>query len=495
MGPAAGVSQAGPLRSYVARSAGVCLAGLLLNQAAGQLGGAALARWLPGTSTYGLVALLLQLVNLAALGVGLGLDNALVYDLATGRPQAWRSFVAARNGMLVLAALPAGLCLWLAPWVAALYHQPALVLALRLAGLVLFAQAALNAAVALQTGLRRFATQMRLMVAATALAALARLLVLPAVLDGASVGLVALAGGAGLGAVALAGLRLGHGLRVSGAEARGWVRELPRLFRYGWPLWAGNLLKSFQQTCLVLVAGGVSLAAAGFVANDVALIGWAFIVTWAFRLVAVPLIAGAATAAQRRARTTLCFRLNHLLLFPTVAALALWPRAIVTLVYGARYAGGAGILPLLVLGVYGSSVGRLATDALAASNRTPASLPIMVVSSLPLLLLAPLALAHGIAWLALLYCGAWLASAAYAYALLARLGIGGQPWAAFGEPLLPTAVAAPLALWATHGGGPLAALAAACALVGLSVLVYRRTAEGEEGVAGAKALGTPAAAG
>ena len=100
--------------------------------------------------------------------------------------------------MGVLAALPAGHCLWLAPWVAALYHQPALMPALRLAGLVLFAQAALNAAVAL--GLRCFATQMRPMVAATALA---RLLVLPAVLDGASVGLVALVGGAGLGAVAL----------------------------------------------------------------------------------------------------------------------------------------------------------------------------------------------------------------------------------------------------------------------------------------------------
>jgi O-antigen/teichoic acid export membrane protein len=256
------------------------------------------------------------------------------------------------------------------------------------------------------------------------------------------------------------------------------VRELPRLFRYGWPLWAGNLLKAFQQPYLALLAGGIGATAAGLVSNDVTLLGWPFLVTWAFRLVAVPLVAAGRSPEERRARIGTCFRQNHLALFPVVALFCLWARPVVVAVYGARYAGAAGLLPLLALGVYGSSVGRLATDALAAVDRTRDSVPIMVISSAPLLLLGPLAAGRGLPVLGALYCLGWLASAAYAWRLLRRHRLCPDLRAAVLEPLLPTVCALPLGLWGTHGGGPLALAAALLVLAGLTAVVYRAEASG-----------------
>lgn len=456
------------------RSAAVCLGGLLLNQAAGQAGAALLARRIPDPALYGTLSLLLQILNAATLAVGLGLNNALVYDIATRRPGAGRSFAAARNGTLALAALPVALCLLVAPFVATAYREPGLATALRLGSLFLFAQAAMNAAGAAQAGLRRFGVQTGLMVAATTLAVAGRLAAVPLVLRGASLGWVAMAGTGGVAAVAGLGLALGARAIPRGPDRPGdWLTEVPRMLRYGWPLWAGNLLKAFQQPYLVLVAGAVSVTAAGYVANDVALIGWAFLVTWAFRMVAVPLIAAGGGPGERRARATLCFRLNHLALFPVVAALCLWPHQIVTAVYGARYAAAAPLLPLLALGVYGSSIGRLTTDTLAGSNQTRASLPIMLISSLPLLLAAPIALAHGTLWLGGLYCLGWLASGAYACLLLPRLGLGVHFRQAFVEPFLPTLCAAPLALWASRAGGALLPAAALIVFAALTFAVYQ----------------------
>jgi O-antigen/teichoic acid export membrane protein len=477
----------GGVRAYVARSAAVCMAGLLLNQALGQAAGALLARIVPDPRLYGELSLLLQYLSLAALGLGLGLDSALVYDLATGRPESGRSYAAAVRGMVLLAALPALVCTAAAPLLGRADHVRGFAPAVALGCATLFAQAALNASTAAQSGLRRFGAQMGLMVAATALAGAGRLLAVPLVARGASPGVVALAGAVGITAAAVGGARMASRLRLpggasgvgtgrSGRADSGWTAELPRMLRYGWPLWAGNLLKAFQQPYLVLVAGGIGVTAAGLVSNDVALIGWAFLVTWAFRLVAVPLVASAGSGPERRARVALCFRLNHLVLFPIVALLIFWARPIVVAVYGARYAQAASLLPLLVLGVYGSSVGRLATDALAAVDRSRESVPIMLISSLPFLVGAPLAAAQGTAWLGALYCAGWLASGAYAYVLLGRIGLAVDPRAAFAEPLLPTACALPLALWGAHAGGPLgpAALAAAALLLAaLTWAVYR----------------------
>lgn len=181
-------AEAKALRNYVTRSAAVCMCGLLLNQTIGQTGGAILARWIPDPALYGTLSLLLQVLNMAALAVGLGLDNALVYDIATGRTGVGRSYASARNGMLVLAALPVGLCILAAPWIAHAYHETGLATALQIGALVLFGQAALNVVTAVQSGLRRFGTQMTLMVAATALVAALRLASVPAALNGASLG-------------------------------------------------------------------------------------------------------------------------------------------------------------------------------------------------------------------------------------------------------------------------------------------------------------------
>ncbi len=470
------------LRAYVMRSAAVCMAGLVANQAIGQLGGALIARRLASPVLYGELSLLLQLVSMAALGVGLGLDGALVYDVATGRPNMAGSLAATRNGMLALAALPVLLCVAAAPLAAAGYGIPGLAGALRIGALALFPQAALNAATALQSGLRRFSGQMALTVAATTLMVGGRLLAVPLLLRGASPGWVALGGGAGIAIVAAVGLALGARLVPGGRKGRpggpsaGWAGEIPRMLRYGWPLWAGNLLKSFQQSYLVVVAGALGPAAAGFVANDVALIGWPFLVTWAFRLVAVPLVAAASDPAERRARASLCFRLNHLALFPVVAALCLWPHDLLAAIYGGRLAAAAGALPLLAVGVYGSSVGRLATDALAGANRTRSSLPIMLVSSLPLLAGAPFAASRGILWLGALYAVGWLASGAYALVLLQRVGLGVHVVPAFIEPAAPTALAVPLAVWAGRGGGVWAGAAAALVFAAGTLWVYRRDA-------------------
>ena len=473
---------AGDVRAYTARSAAVCMAGLVCNQALLQAGGAALARIVPNPHLYGELSLLLQYLNLGALGLGLGLDSALVYDLATGRAGGARCYAAAWRGMVALAALPALLCLLAAPWVGRAYGVAGFGTAVAMGGLALLPQAGLNAAVAAQSGLRRFGAQMALMVSATALACAGRIAAVPAVSRGGSLGLIALGGGAGLALAAAAGLVLGGRLRLapdSAAAARRWLAEVPRMLRYGWPLWAGNLLKAFQQPYLALVAGAVGVTAAGLISNDVTLIGWPFLVTWAFRLVALPLIAAGSSLAQRRARLGLCFRLNHLVLFPMVALLGFWARPLVVAVYGPRYAAGAVLLPLLALGVYGSSVGRLATDALAAVDRTRQSVPIMLLSSVPLLLLAPLAAGRGFLWLGALYCGGWLVSGAYAYILLGRVGLGPDVRGAFVEPLLPTLGALPLALWGRYAGGPLGAVATGAGialLVALSAAVYRADA-------------------
>lgn len=438
------------------------MAGLACNQAIGQLGGAILARSVPDARLYGELSLLLQYINLAALGIGLGLDSAVVYDIATGRPEASRTFVAAARGMVLGAAAPALLAFLVAPLVGRAFGVPGFALAVGLGCVSLFAQAALNAAVAVQSGLRRFGSQMGLLVAAAALGGAGRIAALGwAARGGAALGVVALAGGAGVGVVGAAGLR-----------------ELPRMLRYGWPLWAGNLLKAFQQPYLALLAGGIGATAAGLVSNDVTLLGWPFLVTWAFRLVAVPLVAAGRSPEERRARIGTCFRQNHLALFPVVALFCLWARPVVVAVYGARYAGAAGLLPLLALGVYGSSVGRLATDALAAVDRTRDSVPIMVISSAPLLLLGPLAAGRGLPVLGALYCLGWLASAAYAWRLLRRHRLCPDLRAAVLEPLLPTVCALPLGLWGTHGGGPLALAAALLVLAGLTAVVYRAEASG-----------------
>ena len=105
-----------------------------------------------------------------------------------------------------------------------------------------------------------------------------------------------------------------------------------------------------------------------------------------------------------------------------------------------------------------------------------ASVPIVLTSSLPLLLGGPLALAHGGAWLAALYCIGWLLSGAYAYRLLARVGLGVDPRVGFLEPLLPTLAAGCAAAWAggLRGAGAWGGYAlAACLLIGLSLAVYR----------------------
>ncbi len=457
------------------------MAGLACNQAIGQLAGAVLARSVPGPRLYGELSLLLQYLNLAALGLGLGLDSAVVYDIATGRPEAGRTFAAAARGMVLGAAAPALLAFLAAPLVGRAFGVPGFATAVAIGSASLFAQAAVNAAVAVESGLRRFASQMGLLVAATALGGAGRIAALGwAARGGAALGLVALVGGAGVALVGAAGLLLGGRLLGPGApgDGRPWIRDVPRMLRYGWPLWAGNLLKAFQQPYLALLAGGIGATAAGLVSNDVTLLGWPFLVTWAFRLVAVPLVAAGRTPQQRRARIGTCFRQNHLALFPVVALLCLWARPVVVAVYGARYAGAAGLLPLLALGVYGSSVGRLATDALAAVDRTRESVPIMVISSAPLLLLGPLAAGRGLPVLGALYCLGWLASAAYAWRLLRRHRLCPDLRAAVLEPLLPTVCALPLALWAGHGGGPVALAAALVVLAGLSAAVYRGEAPG-----------------
>lgn len=474
-GPAAatGIADPAALRRYVTRSAAICVIGLLCNQVSRQLAIALLARRLPNPATYGALSILLQLITLMALGLGLGINNALVYDIATGRSHAARSFAAARASIIILAALPVGLCLAAAPLVGALYHQPQLAGALRLACLLLFAQGALNAAGAVQSGLRRFSVQTALMVGATTLAAIGWLAAVPLVRHGASLGWIPLAGGCGVALVAGVGLWLGaRALPGPAGPPASWLRELPRMLRYGWPLWAGNLLKAFQQSYLVLVAGAAGVTAAGDMANDVALIGWPFLVTWAFRMVTVPIIA-AGRPEERATRATLCFRLNHLALFPLVALLCFWPHQLVTLVYGARYASAAPLLPLLALGVYGSSIGRLGTDVLAGSNQTRASLPIMIISSVPLLLGAPFALTHGARWLGALYCGGWLASGGYAYLTLRRLDVGVGFRHGFVEPLLPTLCALPCALAATHWHSVPLAAAAGVILLGVTALVFR----------------------
>ena len=463
------------LRRYVLRNVSLVMPGLFVNQAAITVGGAILARWVADPRTFGELSLALQFLSLAGLLIGVGLPSALVYDLATERRNAATAYGIAQRGAF-LGALALAVCLWLAaPVLGRLYGAPDLPLAIDLGSIGLLASAPLNVTSGALTGMRRFGLQVGLMILATALTWILRLLPLPFVHGPAAVAWAVGGGCAGTVGGALVSLWWVHRLGLRAAPRRRGVDgpEASLMLRYGVPIWLANVLKSFQGAYLTMVVGTVSVAAAGGMSNVVVITGVITLVTWAFRAIAVPFIAAGRERPARRQRGMLCFRLNHFALYPVTAAFVLYPAVLMTAVFGPAYASTAAYLPLMALGVYVSGVARLGSDMLAADGYSRGSLAVMVLSAVTVAIGAPLAARGGGVAESAVFLGGWVLSALHTLWLLHRRELGLHAWFVFLEPLLPTLAAIPFALAAQRLGGAAGWAADTAAIAVLAVLTWR----------------------
>lgn len=449
------------------------MGGLALNQAVTTLATALIAHILPTARLFGVLSLTQQALSMTGLLLTLGLNSSLVYDLATGHPEAGRSFTLAWRGQLLWAVLLAGAVALFSPVAGELYREPALSSGLVITIPSLVTGTLLTTVLAVLAGQRRFTAQSILMLAGTGASMLGQLVVAWTIPAGPHIaGLIVDGGAAGN---LLVGMAAAAALRREGAwdfNPAGTLRGLRRHLRYGVPLWLSNLAKSYQLGYLIMVVGTDRIAAAGFAQAAVNLVGYPQLVTWAFRILAIPFIAQVDTRAEREERAILCFRYNNYLLYPVCLVLLLWGEPLARALFGPRLAGAAQFLPGLTLGMFFSAVCRLVADVLAALDRSMGSLKVMLLPAVSLVILAPLLIAHGVLLGPDLYAAGWLLSAVYAWFLLRRHGVTVHLGRAFGAPLLPSLPLVTLSLIPSLSLGPTIGLWATA--LGLAALLAWR---------------------
>lgn len=472
-GPSGRSSATANPRSYLARSVAVVMGGLALNQAVTTLATALIAHILPTARLFGVLSLTQQALSMAGLFLTLGLNSSLVYDLATGHPDADRTFGLAWRGQLLWSVLLAAAVALAAPLVGTLYREPALASGLLMTSPSLVTGTLVTTVLAVLAGRRRFTAQSVVMLAATSATVLGQLVIAWTIPTGPHIaGLIVDGGAAGN---LLAGVGAAWALRHEGSwdfNPVGTLRGLRRHLRYGIPLWLSNVAKSYQLGYLVMVVGTDRIAAAGFAQAAVNLVGYPQLVTWALRIVTIPFIAQVNGRAEREERAVLCFRYNNYLLYPVCLVLLVWGAPLSRALFGDRLAGAAQFLPGLTVGMFFSAVCRLAADVLAALDRSMGSLKVMLLPAVSLVTLAPLLVPRGVLLGPDLYAAGWVLSAVYAWLLLRRHGVTIHLGPGFGAPLLPS-----LPLLALAPLPPLPAAATGglwAAALGLGVLVAWR---------------------
>lgn len=431
------------------------LGGLVIMQVMQVLLGALLVRVFPSADAFGRFNLVQQVIGLAGLLLGLGIDTALVVHLSRERsgPGAHRKFSTAYRfnfwyGLALMIALAA-----VAPAIARLYAAPDLVPDLRAAAPTLMASSLLAPAQAALMGWGQFGAQAltTIVYQVTNAAALAAGAVLApqaptrgAFLTAAAVGL-AVAGGA-LVLVARSG-------RFS-LSPLGPFPDLKPMAAYGVPYWVGNLFKAYQQSFILMLTGLVSLAEVGYLANGWRLAGFVGVVTWGFMIVSLPFVSGAPDPAGQHRRTRMGMRYNHYLLFPVAAGLALYAPEVTTWAFGPAYAASARYLPLLSAGLLLSGVARLGAQCLAAVGRTRATAAILTLPGAVVLVGGPLLIPRAVAAGPWLFLGGWSAATCVSLALLHRYGLPPDWRQDFGRPAACTALAIGAALAGRALGGP-----------------------------------------
>lgn len=453
---------------YLVANVIVVFAALLINQIVQTAAAAVLTHIVANPARYGEINVLLQILGLVGIFLSLGLNSALTYTIATRRPEQDEVFwltlwVSVGFGALLALglALAAGV-------LATLYRIPPLAPAIVVMGLILVINSVANILTAVLAGNKVFRTQ-------------AVAMTCPVLASSAGMVL-----GAGVGQWAhhlLLGVALGQvggtalGVGAIGLLARPHLPALKRprwfhlrgLLRYGLPMWAGNIFKSFQQPFLVITMGLVSFSAAGFLTNSLKIAGFINNITWAFNIVVLPWLSEVQKApALIRLRATLAFRYNNYLIYSLSLLVILERHEIALAVFGPRFVHTAAYLLPVTAAVGFSSVSRLGGTLLAGIGQPRGNFWPMVAAGLvtlvgmPWLLfrLGPVASVYP-------YLGGWVLATALTFVFAAKDGLGLDYVDAFLRPLIPS-----LAMAACYGAeGALGVGAWGRALGAVAVLV------------------------
>lgn len=446
-------AQPGPGR-YLLTNAFIVFVGLLANQLIGTGGAAVLTRIVASPAEYGEINVLLQILGLVGIFLSLGLNSSLTHVIATGRTDhrdaywiALATGSAFGAGLAALLALSAGL-------LAHLYHLPMLAPAIMVMALVLIVNSATNVLMAVLAGHKLFRRQSvglvipvffsnAGMVTAIALAPAGRHVLVYAALGQVLGALIGLAG--------LARLARNHLPPLVRPIAWG---ELKPLLAYGFPMWAGNIAKSFQQPFLIIMLGIVSLSDAGFLSNGLKLGGFLNNVTWAFNIVVLPWLSEVkdrpVLAGQR---ATLAFRYNNYLVLTVAAFLILASHPLATAIFGARFAATGRYLVPVALAIACSSVSRLGGTLLAGIGKPRGNFWPMVAAGAMTLGGVPVVLFQAGPSAALWpYVGGWILATALTVLFMVKDGLLIVWSDAFGRPAV-TLMAMLVVFWGTRIAG------------------------------------------
>ncbi len=427
---------------YLITNVTIVFVALLINQITQTVGAAALTHLVPNPTIYGEINVLLQILGLVGIFLSLGFNAALTYVMASGQAHSedafWiASLVGVGFGMLLAAVLSL-----FAGTVAGFYQVPALAAALWTASLILIVNSAVNVVMSVLSGHKFFRLQSLSMVLPVLSATLGMVIAIWAALPNGSLLRAAAFG-------QLAGAVVGLGLVVALAKPYlpafrrtiDWTQWRP-LFRYGFPMWAGNIAKSFQQPFLVIMMGLVSMSAAGYLSNGLKIGGFLNNITWAFNVVVLPWLSEVQGDARLVGmRATLAFRYNNYVIFPLTGLVILNRHFLTVAVFGPRYNHSAAyVLPVAVAIVF-SSVSRLGGTLLAGIGRPRGNFWPMLVAGGATLIGVPLMLSHAVPLAAVYpYALGWLLATVLTIVFAVRDGLSLDYFDAFARPAMPLAM-------------------------------------------------------
>ncbi len=431
------------LRSYLIANIAVIFIGLFINQTLQTIGGVVTTRLLHSQTLYGQVSVMQQVLGMSGLFLNVGLNSATTFFVARHGKKALASIFGPAFLFSILGALLVALVICgLSPTIATIYHIKALAPALDVGSVSLLLSAAINMCVAVFSGMKKFVVQSMMMVTTTLFSISGTILGVwwylssPSSLYLINVGVFC--GGIVTLTIALLYLTRQFHIRFF-VPVR--LKTVWRMLRYGLPSFAGNIAKSFQQSYLVIITGGTSLIAAGYLNNSLKIAGYANIVTWAFNIVSLPFLSEVMRSPiQSRERATLCFRYNNLVLFPITLLICLYPDPILYALFGSYYVSKEAdqYTVLTAIGVMFSSVSRLGGTLLAGIGKPRANFFTMIVSGSILFVIAPIAAAHQPVLATFVYVIGWMLSAITLFYFLFKDGLRLSWRAAFIEPMIPT---------------------------------------------------------
>jgi O-antigen/teichoic acid export membrane protein len=428
-------------RGSVIRNVQIVLVGLLVNQVVQTLGSAVMARTIHSPYVFGQASILLQILTMSGLLLNLGLNTAETYMLARhGKKSAVVIFPTGLLGSLAIGVVVALGIVLLAPMLSHLYKVH-FSLALDLGSVSLIFNSATKVGISALSGLRQFWHQSIATITNSSLSALGLIigvLVSPQKYMLVNLGISTSVFSFLAMIAVLALIAKLHHIRPRRSFR---YRSVLKMLKFGIPMWAGNLAKSFQQPFLVIETGGQSMTAAGLLNNGLQIVGFLQIITWAFTVIALPMLSEVIHDPMKvRERGTLLYRYNNLLLYPVTAWVCLFPAQITHILFGSQYVNGAAnaYVRLLAIGVLFSSMSRLGGSMLGGLGKPRGTFYVMLVSGGILVGLAPILIPVNTMLGPWVYVGGWSLSAMVVVWFLWRDGLSISWFRSFVEPLLPT---------------------------------------------------------